>query len=437
MAQKTINSIIVLKNGQTAGIAASEYVASKGEPIIDIQAKKIYIGDGTSAVKALTPYNDLDEAAVEAILENYVKTTDFATTAKAGIVKVDGVEILVGADGALSIGQIAAAKIKGDIASETAEKLHVAREIAQTGDVTWFVDFDGSQNVTGEATLASVGTADTYVKVTTDAKGRVVSGEKTITAAEVTGLGALATKDKVAEADLDTTLGNKIDEIATAGGEALKGVKSDGNTIQFYTDQAMEGSATFTIDLPEEYFLDQTKTVFVEAFTWSAETYPGSTNPELDGKPVLVLAVKSQDGSEVTYSFINLEKMIDVYTGGQTQTATIAVSGNEITATVRVSATAGNQIVTNEDGLFVAKTPDASAEQSGLMTAAQFTKLAGIAEGAQKNVNADWNAVEGDAQILNKPTQVSAFANDAHYLAYEDGVDTLVLNGGTIANPGV
>lgn len=436
MAQKTINSIIVLKNGQTAGIAASEYVASKGEPIIDIQAKKIYIGDGTSAVKALTPYNDLDEAAVEAILENYVKNTDFATTEKAGIVKADGVEILVGIDGALSIGQIAAAKIKGDIASKTAEKLHVAREIAQTGDVTWSVSFDGSQNVTGEATLASVGTADTYVKVTTDAKGRVVSGEKTITAAEVTGLGALATKDKVAEADLDTALGNKIDEIATAGGEALKGVKSDGNTIQFYTDQAMEGSATFTIDLPEEYFLDQTKTVFVEAFTWSAETYPGSTNPKLDGKPVLVLAVKSEDGSEVTYSFINLEKMIDVYTGGQTQTATIAVSGNEITATVRVSATAGNQIVTNEDGLFVAKTPDASAEQSGLMTAAQFTKLAGIAEGAQKNVNADWNAVEGDAQILNKPTQVSAFANDAHYLAYEDGVDTLVLNGGTIANPG-
>jgi hypothetical protein len=31
-------------------------------------------------------------------------------------------------------------------------------------------------------------------------------------------------------------------------------------------------------------------------------------------------------------------------------------------------------------------------------------KLAGIAEGAEVNVNADWNAVSGDAQILNKPT---------------------------------
>lgn len=32
------------------------------------------------------------------------------------------------------------------------------------------------------------------------------------------------------------------------------------------------------------------------------------------------------------------------------------------------------------------------------------TKLSGIAAGAEVNVNADWNAVSGDAQILNKPT---------------------------------
>jgi hypothetical protein len=32
------------------------------------------------------------------------------------------------------------------------------------------------------------------------------------------------------------------------------------------------------------------------------------------------------------------------------------------------------------------------------------TKLAGIAAGAEVNVNADWNAVSGDALILNKPT---------------------------------
>ena len=35
------------------------------------------------------------------------------------------------------------------------------------------------------------------------------------------------------------------------------------------------------------------------------------------------------------------------------------------------------------------------------------TKLAGIAAGAEVNVNADWNAESGDAQILNKPTIIT------------------------------
>jgi hypothetical protein len=38
-----------------------------------------------------------------------------------------------------------------------------------------------------------------------------------------------------------------------------------------------------------------------------------------------------------------------------------------------------------------------------IFTAAERTKLAGIATGAEVNVNADWNATSGDAQILNKP----------------------------------
>ena len=37
-------------------------------------------------------------------------------------------------------------------------------------------------------------------------------------------------------------------------------------------------------------------------------------------------------------------------------------------------------------------------------TTTEKTKLFGIAEGAEVNVNADWNSVSGDSQILNKPT---------------------------------
>ena len=37
-------------------------------------------------------------------------------------------------------------------------------------------------------------------------------------------------------------------------------------------------------------------------------------------------------------------------------------------------------------------------------TSAEASKLAGIADGAEVNVNADWDATSGDAEILNKPT---------------------------------
>lgn len=52
-------------------------------------------------------------------------------------------------------------------------------------------------------------------------------------------------------------------------------------------------------------------------------------------------------------------------------------------------------------------------------TSALETKLAGIASGAEVNVNADWNASSGDAQILNKPTiptLTSQLTNDSGFL---------------------
>lgn len=47
------------------------------------------------------------------------------------------------------------------------------------------------------------------------------------------------------------------------------------------------------------------------------------------------------------------------------------------------------------------KYPDTGEE---VYSSAEKTKLAGIATGAEVNVNADWNAVAGDALILNKPS---------------------------------
>ena len=52
-----------------------------------------------------------------------------------------------------------------------------------------------------------------------------------------------------------------------------------------------------------------------------------------------------------------------------------------------------------------------SGTTNKVFTATEQSKLAGIAAGAEVNVNADWNAGSGDAQILNKP---STFAPSSH-----------------------
>lgn len=61
-----------------------------------------------------------------------------------------------------------------------------------------------------------------------------------------------------------------------------------------------------------------------------------------------------------------------------------------------------------------------AAGAAGFMTGADKTKLDGISAGAEINVNADWNAVSGDALILNKPvipTLTSQLANDSGFLS--------------------
>ena len=52
----------------------------------------------------------------------------------------------------------------------------------------------------------------------------------------------------------------------------------------------------------------------------------------------------------------------------------------------------------------------ATTSAAGSMSGADKTKLDGIQAGAEVNVNADWNASSGDAQILNKPTLGTAAA---------------------------
>ncbi len=123
----------------------------------------------------------------------------------------------------------------------------------------------------------------------------------------------------------------RMDELIEAGdAPAIKAIEPDGNTLKIYKTADKSGDP-ITIDLPEEFFLDQTETALADPFAWSDETYPGSTDPNLEGKPVMVFAVKGDDS--VTYSFISLEKI---------------ASG-----AVNISAEAGNVLEKKNDGLYV------------------------------------------------------------------------------------
>ncbi len=158
--------------------------------------------------------------------------------------------------------------------------------------------------------------------------------------------------EKLVTLDALSYFKGKIDTVISQGdAKSFKTVEYANNTIKFYKTEDKSDTPT-QISLPEEIFLDQTKTVFVENFTYNADNYPGSTDPSLNGKPVMVLAVKGD--TTTAYSFVNLEKLMVTYEGEGTSTANVTVANSKIKADVKVSAKANNAISTETDGLYVA-----------------------------------------------------------------------------------
>ena len=72
-----------------------------------------------------------------------------------------------------------------------------------------------------------------------------------------------------------------------------------------------------------------------------------------------------------------------------------------------------------------------SAGSGAIITGPERTKLTGIEAGAEVNVNADWNATTGDAQILNKPSLAPSDAEanvQANWNETDTASDAFILN---------
>lgn len=145
---------------------------------------------------------------------------------------------------------------------------------------------------------------------------------------------------------------------------ALKKVLYKDNSLLFFKNPNAVDSDTpeYKIDLPIEKFLDQTKTKLIQEFMWNETDYPGTENPNIDGNPVLVLAVKSGDDS-VSYSFLNMKYLLNLYQASEeisTVTIAIDVDSNTISGSVNISSDSNNNLSVGSDGGLYSPSTDLS-----------------------------------------------------------------------------
>lgn len=159
----------------------------------------------------------------------------------------------------------------------------------------------------------------------------------------------------------------------------------------------------------------------------------------------LVLTLANATNDKV---YINVGDLIEYVTSGSVAgdqivisvsndhkvTATISagtVTATELSSGVNADIAKGVAAKTAVDAILDGSTLDSFADVEGALagkqanltetqlaavnsgiTAAKVTKLDGIAEGAEVNVQSDWNAASGDAFIKNKPTLGALAAKD-------------------------
>lgn len=213
---------------------------------------------------------------------------------------------------------------------------------------------------------------------------------------QVKGIKAMLTRIQAKITELENSAGNDA--------TALKSVAVDGNTVKFFTTSDTTTTVAFSFDFPEELFLNQLGTEIVKNFSWSAANYPNSTNPNLDGKTVFVLAVKGDKTTNPTikYSFVSMEKLVDAYTASDT-----SITINDYNVAVKISSAANNAITLQNDGLHV--------DISGKMN-----KVAGAVTGNIATFGSDTGVVDSG----------SRFCTDAEFTAMLDEIFPAATGGG-------
>jgi len=183
--------------------------------------------------------------------------------------------------------------------------------------------------------------------------------------------------------------------ISTPNNGTLTIQKNGTNVATFTANQATASTANITVPTKTSDITNDSNFVVDASYVHTDNNYTNADQTKLAGIPSNAAANVQADWNQTTTTaddYIKNKPTIPTNTSDLTNdsgfvTSTYLTTNNYVTDTSYVHT---DNNYTNTDQ----------------------SKLAGIEAGAEVNVNADWNATSGDAQILNKPVIPSA-ANDA------------------------
>lgn len=303
---------------------------------------------------------------------------------------------------------------------------------AQVNDVTSVNGQTGA--ITGLATTAYVDAevnAEESARITADSslQTQITANDGDITALQGRMTTAESDIDALEAADYVNTV-NSVDGAVTIAAGSNVTVSTAGQTITISSSGGGGGGNKFTnidgvtadsgssaVDLVASTGMtitpnNTTKTITfavsgldTDDITEAANLYytDARADARIAAASVTDLSDVTSAGSGAIITTAERSKLAGIEAGAQVNVAT-DLTHTTSTLTVRVESSTGS------DTTILA----ASASAAGVMTAADRTKLDGIAAGAEVNVQSDWNAVSGDALILNKPT-LAAVATSGSY----------------------
>lgn len=294
-------------------------------------------------------------------------------------------------------------------------------------------------------TLSKVATSNSYTDL--DNKPTIPTGvEPTTTTPKMDGTASVGSETKFARGDhVHPSDTSRVPTTRKVNGHALSadvtvtasdvglGNVVDGANVLITTAAGDEMAMSYTLDgttYDTSIYSANAITGYMESFS----TLLGNKVDKVDGKGLSTNDFTDADKTKLDG--------IDDFVGATTSTAgthglvpapprpETMLIGNGEWGYLQVCDSSGNSIrrslwveLDGDDWQYRINLDDVNSFNSGLMPPEYKSKLDGIEAGAEVNVNADWSATSGDAQILNKPTLGTASAKGVVTSISSDSAD--------------